>query len=228
MVDLTIPVRFRPGLATLLGLSPQAAKELKGALEKAPPTLSPRGLLDAVAHQVASIPEGDLSNALETLRSLDSLRAQLDLTVDECVRSISQAIDSGDYGDLNFETKSREEFDDALHELLAVDSLAREAKDRPERDNELERTFRRLVDNWRAETRFLSSVQARSTNRWYQMIIGLGEPALPHLLRELERAPDHWFWALRSIAREDPVESYERFSDAVAAWLRWGRDRNLL
>ena len=104
----------------------------------------------------------------------------------------------------------------------------RNGDDRPEKDNELERTFRRLVDNWRAETRFLSSVQARSTNRWYQMIIGLGEPALPHLLRELERAPDHWFWALRSIAREDPVETYERFNDAVAAWLKWGRDRNLL
>jgi len=128
MVDLAIPLRFRPGLATLIGLSPQAAKELKGALEKAPPTLSPRRLLDAVAHQVASVPEGDLSNALETLRSLYSLRAQLDLTVDDCVRSISKAIDSGDYGDLNFETKSRAAFDDALHELLAVDSLAREAK----------------------------------------------------------------------------------------------------
>lgn len=101
-------------------------------------------------------------------------------------------------------------------------------QDLPRKSDDLERTFRRLVDSWREETRFLSSVQAMSTSRWYQMIIGLGEPALPLLLHELEKAPDHWFWALRSIAREDPVDSYEKFSDAVAAWLEWGRKKGLI
>lgn len=128
MVDLAIPARFRPGLAVLLRLPTEAAEDLREALGQAPSTLSPRKLLDAVSGEANSVPPADLPNVLETLRSLYSLRAQLDLTAAECARSISEAIETGDYDELTFNTKSRLEFENSLERLLDVDSLAREAK----------------------------------------------------------------------------------------------------
>lgn len=38
----------------------------------------------------------------------------------------------------------------------------------------------------------------------YQRIIGLGPEVAPLLLRELERQPDHWFWALKALTGADP------------------------
>ena len=57
----------------------------------------------------------------------------------------------------------------------------------------LEQTFHELVATWRKETRFTSSVTDMAMHRSYQRIIGLGPAAVPLLLRELERQPDHWF-----------------------------------
>jgi hypothetical protein len=61
----------------------------------------------------------------------------------------------------------------------------------------------------------------------YQRIIGLGSGAIPLLLAELERKPDHWFWALQAITGEDPVPAASRGNliEMSAAWLTWGRQR---
>lgn len=53
----------------------------------------------------------------------------------------------------------------------------------------------------------------------------MGQPVIPFIFRELEREPDHWFWALQSITGENPV-SVDRRGDIVsmaAAWLEWGK-----
>ncbi len=92
----------------------------------------------------------------------------------------------------------------------------------------IEQTFQELVVRWRADTRVWSSVTKMVLHPAYQRIIGLGSPAVPLLLRELERAPDHWFWALRAITGEDPAAAESTFDAAAAAWLRWGRERDLL
>ena len=39
----------------------------------------------------------------------------------------------------------------------------------------------------------------------YQQIIGMGAEALPFIFRELQKEPDHWFWALHAITGENPV-----------------------
>src|SRR5207244_4489285 len=62
----------------------------------------------------------------------------------------------------------------------------------------------------------------------YQRIIGMGWAVVPFILRELERQPDHWFWALQSITGEAPAGEANTFQAAVEAWLRWGRDQGLL
>jgi hypothetical protein len=64
----------------------------------------------------------------------------------------------------------------------------------------------------------------------YQQIIGMGERVVPVLLRELERRPNHWFWALKAITRQDPVPDEARgdFDAMVGAWLRWGRTQGYI
>jgi len=61
----------------------------------------------------------------------------------------------------------------------------------------------------------------------YQQIIGLGPPALPLILAELDRELDHWFWALKAISGEDPVpiESRGNMREMANAWLKWGREK---
>ncbi|PWU20449.1 MAG: hypothetical protein C5B50_03840 [Verrucomicrobia bacterium] len=62
----------------------------------------------------------------------------------------------------------------------------------------------------------------------YQRIIGFGPVAIPLILRELEREPAHWFWALNAISGEDPAPEGSTFDEAAAAWLKWGRERGYI
>ena len=59
-----------------------------------------------------------------------------------------------------------------------------------------EQEFLRLVQQWRAETEFSSSLTEMAAHPAYQRIIGMGRLALPMIFRELVAEPDHWFWAL--------------------------------
>ncbi len=95
------------------------------------------------------------------------------------------------------------------------------------RQAELEREFNSLVAQWKPDTEVTSSVTEMVLHPAYQEIIALGPRAIPLLLRELERELDHWFWALRVLAREDPVpEKYRGNMPAMReAWLAWGRSR---
>ncbi|MHC5730400.1 MAG: hypothetical protein ACYTXY_41090, partial [Nostoc sp.] len=59
----------------------------------------------------------------------------------------------------------------------------------------------------------------------YQRIIGMGQPVVPLIMRELEREPDHWFWALNAITRVNPVKSEQRgrLQQMAQAWIEWGK-----
>jgi hypothetical protein len=91
-------------------------------------------------------------------------------------------------------------------------------------DDETRRAFRKYADEWIHDTEAISSLTDMVLHPAYQGIIGLGKPALPLLLEELRVRPDYWFWALRSIAGEDPNKPNPNFDEAVGAWLRWGRE----
>src|SRR5687768_296269 len=90
-------------------------------------------------------------------------------------------------------------------------------------DADTAETFRTLAQRWRSETGHLSIDQQKVLNRSYLEVIGLGRPALPFLLRELQERPAHWFLALSSIARENPVPHGAPFDEAIEDWLTWGR-----
>ena len=91
---------------------------------------------------------------------------------------------------------------------------------------DIEGIFNDLVQVVIQETRSESSTVKISTHPAYQQIIGLGKPAVPLLLRELERQSGRWFWALKAISRFDPVASSDRGKTRkmIEAWLQWGTE----
>jgi hypothetical protein len=64
----------------------------------------------------------------------------------------------------------------------------------------------------------------------YQRIIGMGPAVLPLLFRELQKNPDHWFWALQAITDEDPTrpEDLGDVPKMAASWLKWAEEKGYL
>jgi hypothetical protein len=90
----------------------------------------------------------------------------------------------------------------------------------------LEERFRRLEKVWRDETGFLSSPPERIGHPAFQEIIRLGEAVVPLMLRDLERKPGLWVWALPSITGANPVADSDagKIARMSEAWVRWGRE----
>lgn len=119
------------------------------------------------------------------------------------------------------------EFHQVLTELIKVRQHYQIPISR-QREKTAER-FRELLRQWKADVAPISSLTEMAMHPAYQQIIGLGREAVPLILRELEREPDHWFWALKAITGVDPVESARkgRVREMALAWLRWGREQGL-
>jgi len=64
----------------------------------------------------------------------------------------------------------------------------------------------------------------------YQNIIGMGPAVVPLILKELEKEPDHWFWALEAITGENPVGENEAgdLEASARAWVQWGKQKGIL
>jgi hypothetical protein len=94
----------------------------------------------------------------------------------------------------------------------------------------LDKRFARLARQWREERSAMSSssVARMAMCPSYQEIIGLGPEAIRPILQELRLRPDpeHWFWALAAITRENPVppQSRGKTHEMAVAWLRWGTE----
>jgi hypothetical protein len=93
---------------------------------------------------------------------------------------------------------------------------------------ELEELFNRLTAEWKRDTLVESSMSAIVLHPAYQRIIGLGQPVVPLILRELQREPYHWFWALSAITGEDLAADEGSIERATAIWLEWADHHRLL
>ncbi|MHC5824234.1 MAG: hypothetical protein ACYT04_52460, partial [Nostoc sp.] len=93
------------------------------------------------------------------------------------------------------------------------------------RQAEIKDTFMKLANQWRSETKHMSLMSDMILHTAYQQIIGMGTNAVPLILEELSREPEHWFWALRSITGANPIkpEDRGRVKKMAEAWLDWGR-----
>lgn len=124
--------------------------------------------------------------------------------------------------------KHAEEIKDMIRELGKGASPARprhtRARPTGSRESDTEVKFLKLAAQWRADSRFCSSVLEMATTPAYQQIIGMGRSAVPSILRELLKQPEHWFWALKAITCEDPVPDEDKgdLQRMTAAWLVWG------
>jgi hypothetical protein len=90
--------------------------------------------------------------------------------------------------------------------------------------------FATLADQWHRDIAVVSSVHEMVEHPAYQGIIRMGPAVVPLILRELQREPDYWFWALTAITGENPVPpedagDLDRMTDA---WLAHGRARGYL
>ncbi len=94
----------------------------------------------------------------------------------------------------------------------------------------LRERFRMLAEKWREECKWSSSLNELAMHPAYQQIIGLGPDAIPILLEEMQRKPDHWSWALRAISGENAVKDEHRGDVELMAndWIEWGKQQGYL
>ena len=99
----------------------------------------------------------------------------------------------------------------------------RQIGERPADDADLDR----LAAVWRAGRGPASDVADLVGHPAYRKIVAAGGRAVPFLLRELRRRPDHWFAALRELTGENPVAEADagRVRRMAAAWVAWGVER---
>jgi hypothetical protein len=112
---------------------------------------------------------------------------------------------------------------ESVRELVAATSARESLKPSTKVRPRVEERFAALAEGWRRETLLESSVTRMAIHKAYQQIIGLGMPAVPLILRELEREPNYWFWALTSITGQDPAAGEDTLEGATQRWLEWGR-----
>jgi hypothetical protein len=96
--------------------------------------------------------------------------------------------------------------------------------------NSVDEQFRALDRQWREETQFFSDPARITRHPAFQAVIALGEEVVPILLRELDRAPTLWVWALPVITGENPVPNADRgqIPKMGEIWVKWGRDKGLV
>ena len=95
----------------------------------------------------------------------------------------------------------------------------------PEVMAEVKRAFQRLTEEWKAGRGPATTVRTMTEHPASKAIIELGEPAVPLLLEELDREPDHWFAALRAITGVNPVRAEDQgdLDKMAGSWIEWGR-----
>jgi len=90
--------------------------------------------------------------------------------------------------------------------------------------------FDLLFEEWERDTALLSSYSAMMTHPAYQGILGLGLPAVPHLLKKLSGGGGPLIVALEAITGENPIPPEHEFKSKlmIADWMNWGRKRGVV
>ena len=106
----------------------------------------------------------------------------------------------------------------------------RHAREVREKADAFRHEFELHANKWKSDTEFLSSVQQTVLHPSYQRIIGMGPDVLPFILRDLEKKPAHWFWALHAITGAEPVpeEDRGRIKRMVQHWLNWAKAEEIV
>lgn len=97
-------------------------------------------------------------------------------------------------------------------------------------DPHLVSLFNDLSSKWKKETAAYSTTLHITRNDNYLDIIGMGQDAVPLILKDLQESPDHWFVALKAITKENPVrkEHLGNIDKMSQDWIDWGKKKKLL
>ena len=100
---------------------------------------------------------------------------------------------------------------------------------------EWESTFNVLANKWEKETAYYSLMGQMVQHYSYQLILGMGEEAIPLIMRRIERQGGLWYHALETITGlPSPAGKTNLKTDGWytvdvnevnAAWLQWGREQ---
>jgi hypothetical protein len=147
---------------------------------------------------------------------------QLALSISDFAEEICKAVEQSAPPEMAVANTNRELLKHRLIKILSTQSIPVAAN-----ATNIEQTFQRLAREWREETAHLSSMTKMVMHPKYQRIIGMGPAVLPLLFRELQKNPDHWFWALQAITNEDPTqpEDLGNVPKMAASWLKWAEEK---
>ena len=152
---------------------------------------------------------------LRTIRIPDATDTEQALVAEFSRRVEEQSRDL--FGEIRLQ---RSRVTDRLHDLVREAGAASD-------ELPVDRAFMLLSEKWKRETAIVSSVTKKIRHPAYREIIALGAEAVPLIIAELLRRPDHWFAALEEITGENPVTPSDRkqVSNAADAWMRWGASK---
>lgn len=92
-------------------------------------------------------------------------------------------------------------------------------------DSMLRRCFEYLVERWRADTQFTSSLSEIWAHPAYEIIILMGERVIPLILESVAAGGAFWERALVDLTGENPAIATETPDEARTAWTNWGEER---
>lgn len=244
MPSLKIHRQYQSGIKKIIVLEDSVFETISIAFKKALPSLHMEDLARNIESEVENTNHDDIVNILESIISLYALKKSFGWTATELADELIAAVD--EFEELsNLSTEEKERFCQKLNDLLMPNSFLEAesqaknvlkvyllpssipAEECPiESKVELEAEFKKFAEEWRLETGMLSLVTQKSMHQAYQRIIGMGQPVIPLILRDLEQKPDHWFWALRAITGNNPVkpEQRGRMKQMAQAWIQWGKE----
>jgi hypothetical protein len=89
-------------------------------------------------------------------------------------------------------------------------------------DVNVEKMFQEYLKKWNEETINMSSSDMFE-NKYYHAIISLGREAIPCIINQLRKEPDHLFKALKMITGISPIkpEHAGRLYDMARDWIDW-------
>jgi hypothetical protein len=118
MPSLRIPEQYLPGLQALTSLTPDALDALAAALASAPQTLQWNRLVQTLGESFPAEAQSELPLIIETLVALYSVRAVLELSLDEFLTGLMEGVSAaGLEGNLSPDAVAR------LRKLLEVPAL---------------------------------------------------------------------------------------------------------
>lgn len=87
-----------------------------------------------------------------------------------------------------------------------------------------------LYQLWEKDTVFVSSITQILQSPFFEMIVNLGYPAVPAILRRLQTRHNFLFEALGRITGENPIlPAHKGYIDKMCEdWIKWGKQKGYI